>query len=181
MLDRPRTGLLDALSRMRDFAIVTYDVAPEALAKHLPRGIEPDVFAMDDGRKRAMVSAVPFYNDDFRPGFFPFFGFAFGQTNYRAYVTREGRRCVWFFGTSLASRFVFVPRHVWGLPWHFVRMRFACDWDASKYVHSATGAWGEAEIEATIEDAPTGRLDGFADEEATSLILTHAFEGFLGR
>jgi len=179
-LDRPRPGLFDAHSRMRDFAIVTYDVAPDALARHLPRGIAPDVFTLDDGRRRAFVSAVPFHNDDFRPGFFPLFGFAFGQTNYRAYVTALGRRCVWFFGTSLASRFVVVPRYVWRLPWHFVRMRFACDWGAGRYVHSATGSeWGDAEIDATITDAPTGRLDGFADEEETALVLTHPLEGFL--
>ncbi|MGK4495556.1 DUF2071 domain-containing protein, partial [Klebsiella pneumoniae] len=41
--------------------------------------------------------------------------------------------------------------------------------------------WGEAEVDATIEDAATGRLDGFADEEATSRILTHPLEGFLSR
>jgi uncharacterized protein YqjF (DUF2071 family) len=182
-LDRPRPGLFDARSKMRDFAIVTYDVDPDALARHLPRGIEPDIFTMDSGARRAFVSAVPFHNDDFRPGFFPFLGFAFGQTNYRAYIKVAGRRAVWFFGTSLASRFVVVPRYVWRLPWHFVRMRFGCTWESTgaRYVHSAHGAWGEAEVDAIVEDAPTGRLDGFADECETALVLTHPFDGFLAR
>ncbi len=181
-LARPSTGLLGARSRMRDFAIVTYAVDPIALARLLPAGIAPDVFTMDDGERRSFVSAVVFHNDDFRPGFFPFLGFAFGQTNYRAYVRREGRRCVWFFGTSLASRFVVVPRYVWRLPWHFVTMRFACEWSASpRYVHSASGQWGDAAIEADIDDEPTGRLDGFADAEETAIALTHPFEGFLAR
>jgi len=182
-LARPRATLFDARSRLRDFAIVTYAVEPDALARLLPRGYEPDVFTLDCGSRRAFVSAVPFYNADFRPGFFPFFGFAFGQTNYRAYIrTPAGRRAVWFFGTTLASLFVVVPRVVWRLPWHHARMQFACTWGARpRYVHHAHAAWGEAALDADGTGEPTGRLEGFAHAEETALVLTHPLDGFLRR
>ena len=39
-------------------------------------------------------------------------------------VRHRGERAVWFFGTSLDSFWVGVPRSLWNLPWHPARMRF---------------------------------------------------------
>ncbi len=71
-----------------------------------------------DGSERALISAVPFEDHDFRAGAFPSPRWKFGQTNYRSYgIDREtGERVTWFLGTVLDSWTVVVPRHRWKLP-----------------------------------------------------------------
>ena len=113
-----------------------------------------------DGAERGLVSAVPFRDLDFRFQFAPWLRFAFGQTNYRAYVLFRGEPCVWFFGTSLATPFVLVPQLLWRLPWHYARMRFDTAWQDERCRHyhlHTTARWGCAavEIEGT-DDEPAG-------------------------
>jgi transposase InsO family protein len=69
----------------------------------------------DDGAPKALVSVVPFLDQDFHFVRCPWPKSRFGQTNYRAYVIdgKTGEHVVWFFGTSLASFLVVVPRVAW--------------------------------------------------------------------
>ncbi|MFN4258317.1 MAG: DUF2071 domain-containing protein [Gemmataceae bacterium] len=181
---RPRVRLWDVTTTLADFAIITYAVEPAALAALLPVAFEPDVFTLGDGRRVAFVSAVPFHDLDFRFGFAPWLKFRFGQTNYRAYVTYRGERCVWFFGTSLATHWVLIPRYGWKLPWHHARLRIETVWAGERCVRyhlAATGAWGNARAELAGSDTPMGQLDGFADAEETALVLTHPLTGYYQR
>lgn len=178
------SGWLDVTTTLADFAIISFAVAPEALRRHLPPECEPEIFTLGDGSRCALVSAVPFRDLDFRFGAAPWLTFAFGQTNYRAYVTYRGQRGVWFFGTSLATPYVALPRYVWKLPWHYARMRFDTRWHGEccdRYQLQTTGAWGAAQIELEGTDEPAGCLDGFADEEETSALLTHPLRGYFYR
>jgi hypothetical protein len=68
-LPRPATRWQDVTTTLGDFAIITYAVEPTALAALLPREFEPDVFTLEDSRRQALVSAVPFRDQDFRFGF----------------------------------------------------------------------------------------------------------------
>jgi uncharacterized protein YqjF (DUF2071 family) len=181
---RPPSGWLDVTTDLLDFALVTYAVEPEALARHLAPGFEPETFTLGDGRRVAFVSAVPFRDKNFRFGVAPFFHFDMGQTNYRAYVRYQGARAVWFFGTSLDSPWVWIPRRVWRLPWHPARMRFQTRWSGERceqYLLSTEGAWGQAELELTGSETPMGCLDGFRDEEECAVVLTHPLQGFYFR
>ena len=93
---------------MRDFRIVTFAVDPDRLAALLPHSFEPETFTLDSGREWRFVSAVPFRAvTDIGGGWFPL---GFVQVNYRAYIRRHGERCVWFFGSSVSSRIVSLPR-----------------------------------------------------------------------
>src|SRR5690606_4226196 len=112
----PRQRWSDVSSLLRDLAITSWDVAPQALARHLPPWLSPDVFVVD-GCERAFVSAVTFTNVDFFVGFAPFLRLRCQQTNYRAYVRRGEERAAWFFATSFASPWVVIPRTLWRLPW----------------------------------------------------------------
>lgn len=173
----------DVRTTLADFALVTYAVEPDALARLLPTGFEPQRFVIG-GRERALISAVPFRDLDFRFGFAPWLRFQFGQTNYRAYVLRRGEPCVWFFGTSLATGWVLVPQILWRLPWHFARMRFDTAWrdGRCRHYHLHTSApWGRAVVELEGTDEPQGVLPGFASVEQTSLILTHPLAGYFRR
>ncbi|MBN1207677.1 MAG: DUF2071 domain-containing protein [Myxococcaceae bacterium] len=181
---RPAIGALDVTTDLLDFALVTYAVAPEALARHLPPDFEPETFTLGDGRRVAFVSAVPFRDKNFRFGFAPFLRSSMGQTNYRAYVRYQGARAVWFFGTSLDSPWVWIPRVWWKLPWHPARMRFETAWSGERceqYRLVTDGAWGRAELELSGSETPMGCLDGFRDEEECVLVLTHPLKGYYFR
>ena len=108
---RPRIRRLDATTRLDHFALVTFAVDPERLAAVLPRGLEPEVRRLDDERERGFVSAVSFRDVDFRFAMAPWLRVSFFQTNYRAYVRGpDGRRAVFFFGTTLDSPLAALPR-----------------------------------------------------------------------
>jgi len=183
-LDKPRPGLLAVEVTLRDFAIITFAVAPDALAKQLPQDFAPEVFTLTDGSQMAFVSAVTFYDVDFRSVHFPWHKSSFGQTNYRAYVTYKGKRVGWFFGTTLDTPAVLIPRHLWLLPWHRAKMSFETAWQGdicTRYKLNTVGDWGRAEVEIEGTDEASGWLDGFADDEETSVILTHPLDGYYYR
>lgn len=180
----PRQGLGDVSSVLVDFAITTYDVDPAALAAHLPEGLAPDVFRLDDGRERAFVSAVSFVNTDFFVRFAPFVRLTCRQTNYRAYVRRGDERAAWFFATSLGTRWVFVPRTIWRLPWAYaggVAEARWCEAGLERLSWRADGTLGEERLSLRGTGAPVGRLDGFASAEETHEVLTAPTVGYLFR
>jgi hypothetical protein len=185
---RPRTRLrgFDAATTLEHFALVTFDVDPDALAAALPRWLTPKVRTLDDGRRRGFVSAVSFRDVDFRFAIAPRLRVSFFQTNYRAYVTGpDGERSVFFFGTTLDSLLAAVPRHVWWMPWHRGATRIDADWDAGgrciSYRHSCHDAWGAAVVHLEGSSDPAGRLDGFADADDAALVLTHPLDGWFLR
>lgn len=185
----PRARLTDVTSTLLDFVITTFDVAPEKLAAYLPSQLTPERVVLDDGRERALISAVTFLNTRFFVQFAPFVRLTCEQTNYRAYVRHTSSSGaadpgVWFFGTGLASPFVLLPRHAWRLPWHRMHVDRRSTWQGERLLalswHArASGADERLELEGTSE--PLTRLDGFASSEATHAVLTHPFVGFLRR
>ncbi len=188
-LARPGPRLGDVSSTLFDFAITTFDVGVGALARHLPRGLAPERFRLDDGRERAMVSAVTFLNTRFFVHFAPFVRLTCEQTNYRAYVRREGvrpggERAVWFFGTALAHPLVYLPRLAWQLPWHRARVRRTSAWEGDRLRHlrwHAEAPGAEERLVAEGTGRPLGRLDGFSGASDTHEILTHPLVGYVWR
>ncbi|MFN8519524.1 MAG: DUF2071 domain-containing protein [Chloroflexota bacterium] len=180
----PPPGPLAALTTLEDIAIVTYDVAPEALAALLPDWAEPDVLTLADGRRRALVSAVTFRDVDFRFRLLPFVRLGMLQTNYRAYVRTGGERAVWFLGSTLTSRSVEVPRRLWSMPWHRVEATLEATWDGvtcTRWRSTVTGSWGGMDVQVEGTDEPMGTLDGLADEAETARVLTHPLTGYYRR
>jgi len=185
---RPRSTLrwLDATTTLQDFALVTFDVDPGRLAAALPAGLEPEVRTLDDGRLRGFVSAVSFRDVDFRFTFAPGIRVSFFQTNYRAYVRGpDGVPSVFFFGTTLDSPLVALPRYLWGMPWHPGATRIEASWNldgfCTDYRHRCRGRWGSADVELVGSAEPMGRLDGFADTDDAARIVTHPLDGWFQR
>ena len=185
---RPRSRLrwLDAATTLQDFALVTFDVDPGRLAGALPAGLRPEVRTMGDGRQRGFVSAVSFRDVDFRFAVAPWLRVSFFQTNYRAYVRGpDGVPSVFFFGTTLDSPLVGLPRYLWGMPWHPGATRIEADWDTngvcSGYRHRCRGRWGGADVELVGSGEPMGRLDGFVDTDDAAHIVTHPLDGWFLR
>ena len=185
---RPRSRLrwLDAATTLQDFALVTFDVDPGRLAGALPAGLLPEVRTLDDGRQRGFVSAVSFRDVDFRFAVAPWLRVSFFQTNYRTYVRGpDDVPSVFFFGTTLDSPLVGMPRYLWGMPWHPGSTRIEAAWTAdgvcSGYRHRCRGRWGGADVELVGSGEPMDRLDGFADKDDAAHIVTHPLDGWFLR
>ena len=136
-------------SRLAHFALINYALPKERLAPHIPEDrFEIPEFEID-GRRLALMSAVPFLDLDFHfPRLAPFAKFRFAQTNHRVYVNnrRTGEPCAWFFGTTLGSVTVAVPKLLWRLPWHHARYALNCEYDAAaacyrRFQITAKSAW----------------------------------------
>ncbi|MGW0805035.1 DUF2071 domain-containing protein [Nonomuraea sp. NPDC002799] len=175
---RPRPRWYHARTDLEDFAIISYRVAPDALARHLPRGFSPTEMTFDDG-PGALVSAVAFRDRDFHFRFLPQIGITCGQINYRAYVTANGTPGVWFFGTSLDHPVVAIPQHLWGMPWSRAHISIEATWDTVP-AHWRLEA-GDAHCTAIELPQPLAALDGFTDESDWLEHLTHPTQGWYRR
>jgi len=185
---RPAPSWLTVETTLAHFALVTFEVEPEALRPHVHERFELECIPSAGGRPMALVSVVPFLDLDFRFVRCPWPKRSFGQTNYRAYVVdREtGAHVVWFFGTVLDSLAVQVPRHAWKLPWHRARMRFETAYDAERGRYTSynlwtESAWAPAELELEDSGALANELRGFPDLETGLVLLTHPLTGYFHR
>jgi hypothetical protein len=180
----PAMGPMAALTTLEDIAIVSFDVDPDVMARHLPPWLEPDEITLADGRRRALLSAVTFRDVDFRFRLAPFVRLGMIQTNYRAYVRAGDQRAVWFFGSTLSTAIVEVPRLLWKMPWTKAPATIDAAWDGAvctSWRSRAVGDWGGYDVELAGTGEPIGRLDGFADELETARVLTHPLAGYYRR
>lgn len=181
---RPEARWSHCSTQLDHFSMITYAVDSDRLARQVPSAFVPDVFEFDDGTSGGLVSAVPFVDRDFAFRFFPWVKVACGQVNYRAYGSLDGKRGVWFFGTSLDSRFVALPRVVWQMPWHRDAITITASGSpdpADSLAIDIVGAWGGARARITSTGQHLGRLDGFPDADTTIEVLTHPMIGWYPR
>ncbi len=185
LLRRPKPGGIDVVTTLAHFAIITYTVSPTALRPHVHPRFELELIQDNLGRDRALLSVVPFLDQDFRFVRFPWAKWRFGQTNYRVYVRdpETGERGVWFFGTVLDSATVAIPRYAWQLPWHRARMQFDCRYDFvhnryQRYALKTESDWASAEIALFDSGQPPLKLPGFDDLETALVVLTHPLTGW---
>lgn len=180
---RPRLRWHHSTTELDDFAIITYRVEPDVVARHLPEGFEPEVFGFDDGTTGALVSAVVFRDRDYHFRFFRPASITCGQINYRTYVRAHGEPGVWFFGTSLDHPLVVVPKLLWQMPWTRSRIAIAAVWDVSPaaWQMSAIDRTGESHCELVEQPGPLGPVDGFVEIADVLRTLTHPTAGWYRR
>lgn len=75
---------------------------------------------------------------------------SFEQTNFRLYLTLNGRPCSWLLGASLGSLSGVTARHLYPLPWHLSAMEFQVAVDTitdryKSYRLSAQSQWASAD------------------------------------
>jgi len=187
LLTRKRPSGIDVDTTLAHFAIITYLVDPEVARSQIAPRFHLDCIEWEGG-KYALLSVVPFVDQDFRFAKFPWPKWRFGQTNYRLYVTdsKTGEHVAWFLGTSLDSLFVSVPRQLWKLPWYQAHMEFDCNFNANAkryttYRMKTTHSWADAEVELSDTGKPPTRLKGFEDLESGLVLLTHPRKGYYFR
>ncbi len=183
------TGLIDVLSKLKHFALINYALPKSRLERYIPEDrFEIPEFMVDD-KKLAMMSAVPFFDEDFHfIRIFPFLKFSFGQTNYRVYVVdrRSGEHAVWFFGTTLGSLVVYLPKTAWRIPWHYARYEVDCEYNTQakryeRFRYVTDSKWGSARISLEDSGEPIVSAEGFASRDEMKLILTHPTDGYFFR
>ncbi|TAD99750.1 MAG: DUF2071 domain-containing protein [Bacteroidetes bacterium] len=174
-------SFFNADTMLDHFAIISYAVPLEKLRPLVHKDFELAEFEID-GKKQALISAVPFIDRDFHFPKMPFAKYKFGQTNYRAYVIdKNGEHCVWFFGTMLASLFYVIPRKLWKMPWHYGKFAGNFDFEGNiykKYQIKVESEWAKTEIELTSTAQKMQITEGFKDLDQMKLILTHPIAGY---
>lgn len=188
MEKKQKRGLWDAVTSLRDFAIITYKVRLDILRSLVDERFSIKTITGDDGEQWGLVSVVPFMDIDFRFKRFPFWKHRFGQTNYRVYVEdmQTGEDVVWFLGTVLDSWTVHVPRRWWKLPWHGGRTAFDCEYDEAagrytKYEMKSSSEWAPSEVVLNDSGVKVGRLEGFDVLQEGRRVLTHPSKGYFYR
>jgi hypothetical protein len=182
-------NILDVESKLAHFALINYALPKSRLEKYIP----PERFEIPEfeigGEKMALMSAVPFLDLDFKfTKLFPFKSFRFMQTNFRVYVVdrQTGEQVVWFFGTTLGAYYVYIPKILWKIPWHYAKYQTEFDYDSSnkkydRFKVKSVSDWCSSEINITDTGEPVESHPGFEDQEAIKLILTHPIQGFFHR
>ena len=181
---RPRRAGLDATTTLQNFALVTFDVDPAAAAALPPASIpSPDTRRWS--RSGLRLRRVSFRDVDFRFALAAMVRVSFFQTNYRAYVRGpDGRRAVFFFGTTLDSPLGRPAAALWGMPWHRVAPRSTRSGMTRRlpaYRHRCTGRSGSATWSCPAPLTRSPRLDGFADADDAAHVLTHPLDGYFLR
>ena len=177
--ERPKARWCHSRTDLADFALITWAVDPDRVEAQLPAGFAPDVRA-----GTALVSMVPFLDDGFHFRAAPFARVSCGQVNYRTYVRRGQETGVWFFGTSLDSVFVHLPKVAWKMPWHRTGLRIEAEWNAvgcTSWRAEASGTWGAAAIALAGTGRPFPRPPGFESDDEVSRVLTDPLVGWYGR
>ena len=149
---RPKSRWYHSSSWLDDLAIVSWAVPPDRLSAQLPPGFDPIVWSGPSGDPRSMISCVAFLDRDFRFQFWPWTQVRCGQVNYRAYVRHRGKAGVWFFGTSLDSSLVAIPRRLWRMPWHRDQVDVRAHWRRQRldrYQARGSGPWAALQLDLT--------------------------------
>ena len=182
--DGPPARGMDAVATLAHFAIVTWAVPPERLRPLIHPRFDLELIRTAEGDPRALVSVVPFEDQDFHFATLPLLRWRFPQTNYRVYVRdrASGERLVWFLGTCLDSWTVAVPRLLWRLPWHRGRSRFDCRWEPGRgrydrWTLRTESDWAPLSLTLADEGRPPEGIDGFAERDEALRVLTHPLRG----
>ncbi|MBI1289649.1 hypothetical protein GC173_00200 [bacterium] len=188
-LRRPAAGRLDAVTRLRHFALINYAVPAVRLRPHIPG----DLFEIEEfpigGRPMALLSIVPFVDKDFRfPGLLPGLSWRFAQTNHRVYVRhrRTGEKSVWFLGTTLGHWSVAIPRTLWSMPWYRARYRVDCQYSRleGRYRHwsfEADSDWASLRYDLQDTGEPVRSMEGFRSRAEFLLTMTNPVTGYFKR
>ncbi|MBK8398491.1 MAG: DUF2071 domain-containing protein [Leptospiraceae bacterium] len=182
-------NLLDVETYLEHFALINYALPKERLLAYIPQDRFEISEYLINGEKMALMSAVPFLDIDFHfKKIFPFLKFQFPQTNYRVYIKdkKTNESAVWFFGTTLGSYYVYLPRLGFNIPWHYAKYKVNCEYNSEekKYNHfkvNSHSKWASSEIDLIDTGVSISTYDGFSSYEEMKLILTHPVKGYFYR
>jgi len=183
---RKKRSLLDVNTKLQHFSLISYAVPLERIAKYIPEPFELWTFTTED-KKFALVSAVPFVDYDFH--FYhlaKFPKFKFCQTNFRTYIVdkRNGEHAAWFFGTTLGSFSVYIPRLIWKMPWQYAKYKINTKFENNRYIDyemSFKSSLGNGSVHIKDTGKALNLLPSFETLDEQMFILTHPVLGYYNR
>lgn len=89
---------------VQNFALVTHAVPAERVRRHLPARLELETFEAEDGREMAFISSSTFCNRQIHWSAARYPAHDFDQSTFRTYVSWNGQRGAYFFGTYVSTR-----------------------------------------------------------------------------
>ena len=130
--ERESRSCIDINTTLEHFAIISYKIPVERIQHLIPKPFKLWTY-VENEKEYALISAVPFKDKDFsfyRISRFPSFNFF--QTNFRAYIIdeRDNSYSAWFFGTTLGSITVIIPKKIWNMPWEYAK--YKCSFKQNK-------------------------------------------------
>jgi uncharacterized protein YqjF (DUF2071 family) len=132
-----RVGVTSLSQRWRDVLFLHWPVAPDAIARLLPDGLEPDVLGED-----AWVSLTAFEVRDARAGgVIPIDNGPFAETNLRTYaIGPDGRDGIFFFALDVGNAPSVLGGRTAGAPYHYARMHIDRRDDTIRYRSARLGS-----------------------------------------
>jgi uncharacterized protein YqjF (DUF2071 family) len=150
----------------RDLTFMHWEVEPEALMPHIPKGLEIDLF-----QGKAYVGTIPFVMKNVRPRMLPPLPgvSTFPEFNIRTYVTKNGKPGVLFITLDAQSRITcwHAPRS-YGLPYRYAKCKLNASnekysWK-SRRTSDGVELEGECEIHGESRVAEKNSLEYFLFE-----------------
>lgn len=169
-----------------DLCFLHWEVAPDALRRLIPDGLELDLFG-----GKAYIAVVPFGMSHVRPRFLPRLPglHAFAELNVRTYVVRGGIPGVWFFSLDATNPMaVRGARRFFHLPYFDADMGVERIGETYRYKslrthHSAPPAEFQADYapmgpayrapDGSLDDWLTARYCFYATDDEGSIFRTH--------
>ena len=183
VVNRLSRSCMDVNTQLVHFAIISYKVPVERIEHLIPKPFKLWTY-IENEKKYALISAVPFKDKDFsfyRISRFPKFNFF--QTNFRAYIIneRDNSYSAWFFGTTLGSITAIIPKKLWKMPWEYAK--YKCNFKQNKdhyleYKMDFKSKFGDGNIDIESTGNTVKLLDGFKNMEEQVHILTHPIIGY---
>lgn len=161
------------------FTIATWTAPAQRAESFLPARLALRLTTDPDAQ--ALVSAVAFRDRHLRPAWWPGRrGLSCWQVNYRIYAVDRatGADVVWFLATAIGSRWGWIPRLAWGMPWHPVPCTGSITADAIE-LHSPDPAFA-CDL-AIRPGGPIAAIPGFPDDGEAQRILTDPQDGWFRR
>ena len=131
----------------RNLTFMHWEVEPEALAPHIPDGLEIDLF-----NGKAYVGTIPFIMKNVRPRMLPSVPgvSTFPEFNIRTYVTKNGKPGVLFITLEAQSRITCWHAPKWyGLPYRYAKCKL--DVSNDKYAWKSRRTSDGVELEGECE------------------------------
>jgi hypothetical protein len=181
--ERESRSCIDINTNLEHFAIISYKIPIERIQHLIPKPFKLWTY-VENEKEYALISAVPFKDKDFsfyRISRFPSFNFF--QTNFRAYIIdeRDNSYSAWFFGTTLGSMTVIIPKKIWNMPWEYAKYKCSFKQNKEHYIEykmDFKSKFGDGNIDIESTGNRVKLLSGFKNMAEQVHILTHPIIGY---
>ncbi len=175
-LDRLTTAQVD----VENFTLITHAVPVERLRRVVPERFTLETFESTAGQEIGFISVSSFCNRQIHWSAARYPAHDFDQSTFRTYVTHQGRRGAYFFGTYVSTRLSFIAQIMVAANTHLAQFDVTIEKDEdgyARYESRAVASHGELHFEIEARDVPEAQHP-FATGVEHSDFITYRLHGF---